>query len=649
MRPAKTKPPIYDREPPHNVEAERAVLAAILINPAAFPLAEAILTPTHNGDPGPFYIPAHQQIYNAAAAVHTAGDKVDLVTVYQQLQATGHAEECGGVTAVADLTNAAPTSANIEHYARIVAQNWRNRERIALASQIMTALYDGDHETADTYQVQLVAVAAVAAQKFQDTPLPDNWFDEFIPPQQFVFNGVWPVGHTSLFIGPGGLGKSFLVLIAAVSCILKRTLSGAFVVNSERAKGRAVYLTLEDNLQECQRRLQKIFKVYNLSKTDQSTVKHNLKLCCRREFTAVSVNSDKSLSPSTEMRSFATMCRDFDPDIIFCDPVIKMVGMMDNNSNSEVACFMAMMGAILPDSAALVLVAHVAKSDISMSSTAMGAISWMNCARQVSAIRPLDEKEGQQFRPIERTHRAWITRKSNLGDDSSEAFYFRKLLDDASLDGDRGCPSFCGGVLVDANLQHVREATSTAEHARICSTLPGLLAEYEAEGGVTARELTGNVQGRTDDAKQLRARANQFRESLSDLTGFIVTTRLIEPAIKTLLAEGSLVQIKGQGRRLVLKVSDSYRQHKVVTTGVNARSDYTFGSGVKGTPPTEGRNPLDTGSFRSGVRPFVPTYAGGDSFDLPGISGSTGQPYHEDDEPLTDDDQPTDDDDIPFD
>ena len=131
---------LFDREPPHNVEAERSVLGAILINPQVVGQAVEILG---EGSADTFYIPAHQNIYDAAVALFRRSTPADLVTVTEELTRRGQLEGAGGVTAVADLTGAAPTSANIEHYARIVLDAALTRRLIATCAVVTAQAYDG--------------------------------------------------------------------------------------------------------------------------------------------------------------------------------------------------------------------------------------------------------------------------------------------------------------------------------------------------------------------------------------------------------------------------------------------------------------------------------------------------------------------------
>ena len=98
--------PTIDRIPPHNDEAERSVLGAILLEPEALITASEIILPTD------FYKIGHQKIFDAMLALSDRGEPVDVVTVTEQLSATQELENVGGMSYLAELATAVPTSAH---------------------------------------------------------------------------------------------------------------------------------------------------------------------------------------------------------------------------------------------------------------------------------------------------------------------------------------------------------------------------------------------------------------------------------------------------------------------------------------------------------------------------------------------------------
>ena len=99
------------RVPPHSVEAERAVLAGLILRPSAMGQIAPILHPED------FYLPAHQTLYAAALGLHTDNRPVDLVTLAEHLRDQGSLEQAGGAAYIADLAQSHVSAANAEYYA----------------------------------------------------------------------------------------------------------------------------------------------------------------------------------------------------------------------------------------------------------------------------------------------------------------------------------------------------------------------------------------------------------------------------------------------------------------------------------------------------------------------------------------------------
>lgn len=125
----------YDRLPPQNLDAERSVLGAMILNPDVIPAAAEVL-PSEKA----FYSEAHSTLYKAILYLHTNDRHPDIVTVMDVLQRWGAIEKVGGPAYIADVSGAAPTSANITHYAEIVRDTYIRREFInALQRQLEVA------------------------------------------------------------------------------------------------------------------------------------------------------------------------------------------------------------------------------------------------------------------------------------------------------------------------------------------------------------------------------------------------------------------------------------------------------------------------------------------------------------------------------
>jgi replicative DNA helicase len=132
-----------DRPKPHNEEAEKAVLGAMLIDPTAAAAALANLR-----FEGAFFRPAHQIIFTAMLELYPGkGDAgLDVLVLTDHLQRNGRLEEVGGPSYLTMLADCVPTAANIEYYIDIVKQNAILRRVISSCSEAILKCYDSDED-----------------------------------------------------------------------------------------------------------------------------------------------------------------------------------------------------------------------------------------------------------------------------------------------------------------------------------------------------------------------------------------------------------------------------------------------------------------------------------------------------------------------
>ncbi|MBU7007516.1 replicative DNA helicase [Phosphitispora fastidiosa] len=130
-----------EKVPPQNLDAEQSVLGAMLIDKEAVVKAVQVLTPDD------FYRDANGHIFEAAANLFNRNEAVDLITLSEELKQSGQLDQVGGVSYVAGLANSVPTSANVEHYARIVLEKSLLRRLISVSTRITQMGYEGEEDT----------------------------------------------------------------------------------------------------------------------------------------------------------------------------------------------------------------------------------------------------------------------------------------------------------------------------------------------------------------------------------------------------------------------------------------------------------------------------------------------------------------------
>jgi replicative DNA helicase len=127
-----------ERNLPHNLEAERSVLGAILIENRALNQAQEILTEED------FYRESHRTIFRTMSGLNETRGAIDLVTLKEALDSAGSLERVGGAPYIASLLDGVPRSSNVEHYARIVKEKSVLRNLIGSASRILNRCYEGE-------------------------------------------------------------------------------------------------------------------------------------------------------------------------------------------------------------------------------------------------------------------------------------------------------------------------------------------------------------------------------------------------------------------------------------------------------------------------------------------------------------------------
>lgn len=145
-----------ERVPPQNIEAEQAVLGAMLIKKEAIAEVQEILQPDD------FYREAHRIVYEAMVQLQNNDEAVDLVTLTEQLRKSEQLNKIGGLAFITQLANAVPTAANVVYHAKIVKEKAELRSLINAATAIASAAYEDNTDVEnimDDAEKKILAVA----------------------------------------------------------------------------------------------------------------------------------------------------------------------------------------------------------------------------------------------------------------------------------------------------------------------------------------------------------------------------------------------------------------------------------------------------------------------------------------------------------
>ncbi|MGE4214727.1 MAG: replicative DNA helicase [Anaerotignaceae bacterium] len=127
----------FQKVPPHDIEAEQAILSSMFIDREAVAAAMELLTSDS------FYRPDHQLIFESAMELYSAGKPIDIITVKSRLEEKGVFEQVGGIAYIAQIASAVGSSVNARHYAQIVEQKAVLRRLIKTTTEISQECYDG--------------------------------------------------------------------------------------------------------------------------------------------------------------------------------------------------------------------------------------------------------------------------------------------------------------------------------------------------------------------------------------------------------------------------------------------------------------------------------------------------------------------------
>ena len=218
---------LIKRVMPHSIEAEQAVIGAMLMD------KEAILTSSEIISGDDFYQSAYGVIFEAVVEIYNEGKPVDLVTLQTRLKEKDVPAEVSSLEFVRDLVTAVPTSANVKYYAEIVSEKAMLRRLIKLNEDIENMCYLGKEP--------MEAVLEITEKKVFELVQKRNTGD-FVPIKQVVLNALdkiemasknagsvtgIPTGFLDLDYKTAGLQPSDLILVAARPSMGKT----AFVLN----------------------------------------------------------------------------------------------------------------------------------------------------------------------------------------------------------------------------------------------------------------------------------------------------------------------------------------------------------------------------------------------------------------------------------
>ncbi len=205
----------FQKVPPHDAEAETAVLSSMFIDKEAVSTAIEVLSADD------FYRPDNKAVFECCCELYSSGSPIDVITVKNKLEEKGVFEQLGGIGFVAKIASSVGSSVNVKHYAEIVKDKSTLRQLIKTCNDVSSQCYEGKADinavidqaekgifnvsegrnTGDGRHIRDIAVSAF--EKIED-----------IYKNKGKLTGV-PTGFVDFDAKTAGLQKSDLILLAA--------------------------------------------------------------------------------------------------------------------------------------------------------------------------------------------------------------------------------------------------------------------------------------------------------------------------------------------------------------------------------------------------------------------------------------------------
>lgn len=485
-----------------NVDAEYAVVGAVLINPATLDSSRAKL------NSNAFTYEPCRLTFAAMESLRDQGKPIDALSIKTELESRGTLERVGGVSFLAELSSKVPVSENVGYYAKLVAEQ-------AGKSDLMTLLRSRTDDAARNSKSMAAIISDLLSDLDElgvhanDTPQRTDVADLLRNPPpdvQYLFEGVLPRGVLAGCDAQGGAGKSMLAQILVTSACTGRVLLESF-----RPSGamKVLWIESEDPPDEIARRFDRIFRAYDLGENPRTRLAENLTFYAGQSF-ALNQVLNKVVTPTELYRWLQREVKRVQPDLIILDPRSHYFA-GDENSNTDVAAYMNLLKALtsIPERACSVWISHhVSKAHEADASSASGrgASAARDAIRALWSLTPLLKSECEAagieltsgFVKLECTKANWTP----LG---NGPIYLKRLQAEF------------GGVLVETDMGNMRAEAGNARLDALAREFARMLGDNPED--LTVRDIA-------------RKPGTDLRHDLKMKLGNHVTIPAVEKAIE---------------------------------------------------------------------------------------------------------------------
>jgi len=203
-----------DNPPPQNIDAERSILGAVLLDNSALAVA------AKNVCSADFFHTHHQLIFRHMLRLADAGSPIELLTLSESLHKEHTIETAGGDAYLASLADGMPRVSNVEHYAKIVKEKERLRAIIRTTHDLQQQAWTKDGNShqifADLAEFLKMSTNGNGHNQLVAVDVLD-FLQLKLDPIDFVIEPILPVSNSAMIFSPTGAGKTYIMLHIAYS------------------------------------------------------------------------------------------------------------------------------------------------------------------------------------------------------------------------------------------------------------------------------------------------------------------------------------------------------------------------------------------------------------------------------------------------
>lgn len=374
---------------PQNLEAERSVLGAILLD------ANALTVVAEKLKPSDFFSTHHQVLFQQMQAQHEAQIPIDSVTLFDELQRKGKLDAAGGAAYIAQLSDGVPRVSHVAHYAAIIKEKSQLRRVIYMANALQAKAMESSVETEDLFtDLERFSKTYTGANGGATNGNGNGHRKSFYPLAEFMSTDFPVPEHLVEGIVPGnGFGSTIggSVLILAMPHRLKSWFTTGLALGCTRpgkvfdslvvAKPvRSLIVQVEDPEGVVKDRMRQLLLTNQFS----DCVPDNVGVIGRSQFTGYSKEWAEWLRQQV---------RDFKADLVILDVLRRFfVGRGDLNSPQDSGDFLEEMDLIRDEGCAVLLVHHENRKDAELMGASAGSYNFPGWANVVIQLKRKTEQ-----------------------------------------------------------------------------------------------------------------------------------------------------------------------------------------------------------------------------------------------------------------